>query len=206
MRSKINQSCFQGITTLPNNLNYTLRFPSECRGPIDFNPLYSNWYTQRLFPAFSFGGPRSGNNSYGSTPFYFFEGFLAVQDAIARIYTQMKCSSLSNCSSGPYPSVRLQQFPYPPHRVDLLLEALLTIVSLFILLSFIYPVINTVRLIAFEKEKQLKEAMKILGLASWLHWTAWFTRTMTITLPIVIIMVILLKVISKARKFVFFFF
>lgn len=180
-----------------------MRFPSECRGPINFNPLYSNWYTQKLYPTFSDGGPRT-IDYHGSTPFYFYEGFLAVQDAMARIYTQMKCNSLSNCSSGPFPSVRLQQFPYPPHRRDLLLEALRTIVSLFILLSFIYPVINTVRLIAFEKERQLKETMKILGLPSWLHWTAWFTRTIILTLPIAIIMVILLKVIQMENNFGFF--
>lgn len=57
------------------------------------------------------------------------------------------------------------------------------------MLSFVYPTINTVRFIAIEKEKQLKEAMKIMGLPNWLHWTGWFVKTMifmTISISIVV--------------------
>lgn len=58
----------------------------------------------------------------------------------------------------------LQKFPYPPFVFDILLQGLQTLVSLFILLSFVYPCINIIKYITTEKEKQLKEAMKIMGL------------------------------------------
>ena len=37
---------------------------------------------------------------------------------------------------------------------------------MFILLSFVYPCINIIKYITTEKEKQLKEAMKIMGLGA----------------------------------------
>lgn len=55
---------------------------------------------------------------------------------------------------------------------DILLQGLQTLVSLFILLSFVYPCINIVKYVTTEKEKQLKEAMKIMGLGkfTWLNF------------------------------------
>jgi ATP-binding cassette, subfamily A (ABC1), member 3 len=46
----------------------------------------------------------------------------------------------------------------------LLIEGLQALVSIFLLLSFVYPCINIIKYITIEKEKQLKEAMKIMGL------------------------------------------
>ena len=88
----------------------------------------------------------------------------------------------------------LQRFPYPPFVIDLLLQGLQALVSLFILLSFVYPCINIIKYITTEKEKQLKEAMKIMGLDSWLHWTAWFVKCFIYMIITVTLMTILLKV------------
>lgn len=93
---------------------------------------------------------------------------------------------------------------------DVLLQGLQTLVSLFILLSFVYPCINIIKYITTEKEKQLKEAMKIMGLGkfrirldcymsvhqstdSWLHWTAWFVKCFIYMFITVTLMVVLLK-------------
>jgi ATP-binding cassette, subfamily A (ABC1), member 3 len=75
----------------------------------------------------------------------------------------------------------------------MLLQGLQTLVSLFILLSFVYPCINIIKYITTEKEKQLKEAMKIMGLDSWLHWTAWFVKCFIYMVITVTLMVVLLK-------------
>jgi ATP-binding cassette subfamily A (ABC1) protein 3 len=61
-------------------------------------------------------------------------------------------------------SIIPQRFPYPPFVLDILLQGLQALVPLFILLSFVYPCINIIKYITTEKEKQLKEAMKIMGL------------------------------------------
>lgn len=129
-------------------------------------------------------------------PFYYQEGFLPIQDAIARSFTQLQCSKEKCGNSTSLPKIKMQRYPYPPYIFDVLLQGLETIVSFFILLSFIYPTINTVRFIAIEKERQLKEAMKIMGLPSWLHWASWFVRTMAFMIVSITFIVALLKVIS----------
>lgn len=185
----------QNITEIPTNLAYALRFPSESRSPppgID-QPLIFNWRTNFLFPLFSAGGPRNGGSNDGGYVWYFFEGFLPIQDSIARAYTKMKCKNLT-CKDEPLPNIQMQRYPYPPYTFDLLLQGLETIVSFFILLSFIYPSINLVRFIAIEKERQLKEAMKIMGLSNWLHWISWFLRTMIFMVISISCIVALLKV------------
>lgn len=66
-----------------------------------------------------------------------------------------------------------------------------------ILLSLIYPATNLVKCIATEKELQLKEAMKIMGLPNWLHWTGWFAKSMIFFTVTISLIVLLLKVNKK---------
>lgn len=69
------------------------------------------------------------------------------------------------------------------------------LLPLIILIAFFYTCINTVKYITIEKERQLKEAMKIMGLSNWLHWTAWFVRCLLLLL-ITISLVTLLMTVS----------
>lgn len=62
------------------------------------------------------------------------------------------------------------------------------------MLSFVYPCINTTKFIAVEKERQLKEAMKIMGLSNWIHWAGWFVRTMILFIITISLMVLVFKV------------
>lgn len=57
-----------------------------------------------------------------------------------------------------------------------------------------YQCMNTVRFIVYEKEKQLKMAMEIMGLSNCLQWFAWFVRTMIIMLISITLIVLSLKV------------
>jgi ATP-binding cassette subfamily A (ABC1) protein 3 len=69
---------------------------------------------------------------------------------------------------------------------------------LMLMMSFMYNYINTIRAITTEKEKQLKESMKIMGLPGWLHWVAWFLRSFIILLLAIILIVIVVK--AKGKK------
>lgn len=186
----------QDIIELPTHLMYSLRFPSELRTPPPGlnQPLIFNWHTNLLYPLFSTGGPRQREDNDGGMLWYFREGFVPLQDAIARAFTDIKCNASSSCDRTELPEILMQRYPYPPYTFDVLLQGLETIVSFFILLSFIYPTINTVRFIAIEKERQLKEAMKIMGLPNWLHWLSWFIRTMLFMMISITCIVALLKV------------
>ena len=45
-----------------------------------------------------------------------------------------------------------------------------------------------------EKQNRLKESMKMMGLANWIHWCAWFTKNLLFLLVTISIATILLKV------------
>lgn len=154
--------------------------------------VYS-WQTNLLYPMFSGGGPRAKTKDDGDAPNYFTEGFIPVQTAIALAYASKKCIE-TDCKNISESTVQMQRFPYPPYEDDLFLIGLEGAVGLFIMLSFVYSIISTVRFIALEKEKQLKEVMKIMGMPIWLHWTSWFVRTMIFVLISITAIVGLLKV------------
>lgn len=54
------------------------------------------------------------------------------------------------------PLVKMQRYPYSKWMSDPLLQALISFVSIIIMLSFVYTCINTVKVITTEKERQLK--------------------------------------------------
>lgn len=155
------------ITELPKRFEFTMRFPYELRtndeGP--FVEFY-NWFTKMLFPALQAPGPRNlKRNDGGLPPGYYREGFIPVQAAISRAYTE----KMKGDAEGDIPDVFLHRFPYPPYLFDPLLMGLEAFIPLIIMISFLYTAINIVKYITVEKEKQLKEAMKIMGLNNWLQ-------------------------------------
>ncbi|GAB0097260.1 ATP-binding cassette sub-family A member 3 [Sergentomyia squamirostris] len=183
---------YASLGTLPDHMDYTVRFPAELRSrrnPDDI--MGANWQTGRLFPEFQSIGPRNRNQSDGgSPPGYYREGFAALQHAISMTFIEMKKVNPATV----IPEIFLQRFPYPAFTRDVLLEVITMIVPFMILASFIVPCINNVKFITIEKEKQLKEVMKIMGLSSWLHWVAWFCKIMVFLLISITLIVILLKV------------
>ena len=52
--------------------------------------------------------------------------------------------------------IEIQRFPYPSFRDDVFLLSMQGILPLALMLSFIYPVINTTKSIVVEKERRLK--------------------------------------------------
>lgn len=201
------------------NFQMTLRFPATLRSQVPASP-YVNWRTNLLFPMYQMDGPREKNKTHGATPGYFQEGFLTVQYFISSAVTAFcfakdkgrdnLCIIYKNCTSDEntdldpgynrppistleMPRLLLQRFSYPEYVEDPLLEALQGFISLMIMLSFVYSCIATVKIITTEKERQLKEAMKIMGLPGTLHWTAWFIKIFFFLLISVLLMVVLLK-------------
>lgn len=173
---------------LPTHLVYALRFPGELRtgGP---NPLVFNWQTGNSEPIARRNGPRVRTSPDGGVPpGYPREGFAPIQNAIARHFLRMQTADTVQM-----PSIKLQRYPFPAFRQDNLLNILEMLMPILIVLSFIYPCINTVRAIATEKERQLKEAMKIMGLSSWLHWMGWFLRSLVYMIVSISLIVLLLK-------------
>ncbi|XP_075155305.1 ATP binding cassette subfamily A member 3 isoform X2 [Haematobia irritans] len=171
----------------PQKLSYALRYPSELR--TSTSNLGLTWLTMKLFLPLDLTGPRNPTSQDGGIPVgYLRESFIPVQHAISMAYTKL----VTNRND--LPSVDLQRYPYPSYIYDPLLEGMASFVPLIILLSFIYPCSNIVRYITSEKEKQLKEVMKIMGLDNWLHWTAWFCKNFVMLTISAILITIIMKI------------
>lgn len=100
---------------------------------------------------------------------YYGEGFLAIQVALSQ-------SILETFGATALPSIRMQRFPYPDWVHNPFFTVFAPYMGLLILIGFYSVVGNIAKAIIKEKEKQIKELMKIMGLSSWLNWTAWFLK------------------------------
>lgn len=178
----------QTILELPKKLLYSLRFPNELRVG------YGTWSTDTLFyPHIGNSEPGRGQHQNdGDEPSYSREGFSAIQNAIAQAFVRIKNSNQI------WPSVFLQRLPIPEQKTSLqnaFLELTHYLIFL-ILLSFASIYVNAVRVIVSEKEKQLSEMMKIMGLSSTLQWASWFVRTM-LSMSISITLIVVLLSVSR---------
>uniref|UniRef100_A0A1I8IFT6 ABC transporter domain-containing protein n=1 Tax=Macrostomum lignano TaxID=282301 RepID=A0A1I8IFT6_9PLAT len=76
-------------------------------------------------------------------------------------------------------------------------------------LAWIYSVTLLVNAVVYEKESRLKEMMKIMGLADWEHWLAWFITSGCVMLVATILMTIIIKaggIIVNSHPIILFFF
>ncbi|CAG5059697.1 unnamed protein product, partial [Parnassius apollo] len=174
---------------LPINLSYALRFPERPR----LNSFYAlggrTWRTDAIFPVFELPGPRFPDSwEGGNNPGYVNEMFVALQHAIStELISRITGENLRNFN------VKLQRYPHPAYVEDLVVEALQLLFPMFILISYSYTAVNIVRAVTVEKELQLKEVMKIMGLPSWLHWSAWFCKQFIYLIISASLIVIILK-------------
>lgn len=182
---------------MPTNLSYSLRFPGnlhQCSRNIQksaknvtlVDSKRCAWYTNHLFPVDNFE-ERFMNST--DQPSYYAQSFLAIQNAITMSFIRSHNKTVSYKT---LPEILVAQFPYASHVARPFDEYGSRLISLISSLSFTYAFVNSVRYIANEKEKQLKETMKIMGLSNWMHHLCWFFRSMIMLLiPIVIIAVVL---------------
>ncbi|CAL8288262.1 unnamed protein product [Boreogadus saida] len=164
---------------LPQQVRYHLRFsyspknaPAKERSELNPNNDL-DWHTSSLYPLFQLPGPREQYDKEGGTPGYFREGFLAVQHAVDR--------AIMRSYNGPAAAallartrVVMSRFPYPAFIYDVFILAIQNQLPLLLVLSFTYTSLNIVRAVVQEKERKLKEYMRMMGLSNWLHWSAWF--------------------------------
>uniref|UniRef100_A0A182UD52 ABC transporter domain-containing protein n=1 Tax=Anopheles melas TaxID=34690 RepID=A0A182UD52_9DIPT len=181
---------YKDLDTLPNNVTVALRFPGEMRTlQDDFTAFWANWATELIFPAFQIAGARERERDDAGYPAnYYNESFIAVQSAVSRAIILERDASFA------LPDIYLNRFPYPPYYSDPLLTGFENLLPLIIVIAFFYTAINTVKYITVEKEKQLKETMKIMGLPSWLHWSAWFVKCLLLLIVSISLIVVLLCV------------
>uniref|UniRef100_A0A672RSN6 ATP-binding cassette sub-family A member 3-like n=1 Tax=Sinocyclocheilus grahami TaxID=75366 RepID=A0A672RSN6_SINGR len=164
---------------LPLQVSYHLRFTYSPRNaPVreksELNPNNDlDWHTLSLFPLFQLPGPREQHEPHGGTPGYHREGFLQVQHAVDRAIMKAY-NSTAAVALLKRTQVLLARFPYPAFMYDVFILAIQNQLPLLLVLSFTYTSLNIVRAVVQEKERKLKEYMRMMGLSNWLHWSAWF--------------------------------
>lgn len=153
--------------------------------PSYFRPEDFSWQTNVLFGADGYTIKHPNEDDAGP-PSYYKEGFLAIQNAIARAFVAINNATM--------PEIQAQRFPTPKHLTNVFASDFQFLMPLFFLMSLNYTFMNAVRFISIEKEKQLKEAMKIMGLANWMHYLSWFIRTLLMLFISMMLITILLTV------------
>lgn len=177
---------FAGITELPDALSVNIRFPWQ---PRFYRHAGSSWELNMKFANVSIEGPRNPNSNDGGSPVgYYREGFIAVQSALSKAFIENKTGRQVT------PNLHLQRYPYPKYRKDFLWVGLDLIIPLLIILTLAWPAVNLVKYMILEKEQRQKDAMVIMGLSNWLHWSSWFTKAFLEFAIITVLMTIILKV------------
>ncbi|CAF4578630.1 unnamed protein product [Rotaria socialis] len=120
--------------------------------------------------------------------------FIYLQNAIERAII-----SAHTGTNLPY-GIKTQQMPYPCWINDQFVNSISRMLPLLMVLSWIFTVSMNVKDIVQEKEKRLKEIMKIMGLKDSVHWFTWFILCTTIMILTAILLVLLLK-FGKILKF-----
>jgi len=82
------------------------------------------------------------------------------------------------------PQIDIAPFPTPAHRDDTFASLLGSQLTFLWILAFVWPVTKLSKLLVEEKEKRMKEGMKMMGLsesALWLSWIATYTCSYVLT-------------------------
>ncbi|KAF8767055.1 ATP-binding cassette sub-family A member 3 like protein [Argiope bruennichi] len=100
-------------------------------------------------------------------------GFLPVQHAIAVSFMEnFNSNSTRNIEETFY--IQMQRFPEPPHVQHTFYYKPKFIFVILICIGFLLPFANLTKDIVNEKEKQLKETLKVMGVNSWMNSAAWY--------------------------------
>ncbi|KAG8175444.1 hypothetical protein JTE90_026867 [Oedothorax gibbosus] len=163
-----NEDLKDGIP-ISTNISFTIRPKTAQAGDLPLQNTTNSWFTELAFPMFPALGPRNKDQGWGGNPGYMSQGFLSVQHAISKNFMK----NLSQTQDLQF-ELQMCRYPYPPYRDDAFILVLQYFFPMIICFSFFFPAVNIVKYIV--KEKKLKEAMKMMGLSKWLHWTAWYIK------------------------------
>lgn len=177
---------YSTLEQLPENVEFTIRFPKHHRLTSISNRA-TLWRLNERF--FEFKAFSSTNKFKGDKGAYWQEGFIAVQCALSR--------AIIEATGGEPTPILLQKLPFPKYVSDEELFQLQNNFSFFTILAMALPAVSLVKYLIMEKERQLKETMKIVGLPNWLHWTSWFFKEFLQFGIITLMITVLFKVNSQ---------
>lgn len=160
-------------THISKDLSYEIRLPGR--------PRFSNltrevsWSTGTPGYSYMMSSIRSPLEPDAGT-MYYSEGFILIQAAVTKAFCHLHNVTL--------PEVFLKRFPVP-ETINDELKVYIPVIIVVYALAFVLPTIGMTQLMARERKKQLRQIMKIMGIPSWMHYSAWFTSFFLMQLVVV---------------------
>lgn len=164
-------------SNISRELSYEIRLPGR--------PRFSNltrdvsWSTGTPGYSYLMSSIRSPREADAGT-MYYSEGFILIQAAITRAFCHLHNETLLE--------VQLKRFPIPKTTDDQL-KVYIPVIIIVYALAFVLPTIGMTQLLARERKKQLRQIMKIIGIPSWMHYSAWFTCFFLLQLAVVTLII-----------------
>ncbi|KAK1133937.1 hypothetical protein K0M31_011724 [Melipona bicolor] len=161
---------FEDSKPISQSLLYEIRTNPSYTNPPSPTELYSAPVTCRKDTSHWLGGVLSIETG-GSCPVnnYLHSGFLALQ----MIMDITKIRLDTGNTDVTVPDIKLEMFPKEAFTADWML-AFRVVIPLFMVLALSQFVTYLLILIVGEKEKKIKEGMKIMGLKDSIFWLSWF--------------------------------
>uniref|UniRef100_A0A3P8V611 P-type phospholipid transporter n=1 Tax=Cynoglossus semilaevis TaxID=244447 RepID=A0A3P8V611_CYNSE len=129
--------------------------------------------------------PGARDNAYSDLK-YVMGGFVYLQDMMDHGIIQVQTSKTQPLG------VFAQQMPYPCYVNDSFTEQIATMISLIVVLAFIYTVSMTIKDLVLEKELRLKDVLRAVGVHNSSLWLARLTENIVLlTVPCLLISVLL---------------
>lgn len=157
---------------LPNKITYTIRMnPDE---------MHSTFFQQ--YKAYRY----EPNNCLLCND-EFLHGYIYIQDMLERSIIEVKTNETYDYA------VTTQMTPYPCRNKDLFSRPMSNSLNFFMIIAWLFNVSMIVKDIVYEKEKRLKEFMRVMGLSNGIHWLVWFVTSFVAMMSISIVLALLLK-------------
>ncbi|XP_046544464.1 phospholipid-transporting ATPase ABCA3-like [Haliotis rubra] len=170
-------------TVLPKKLRLVIRPRGNAYG--------GGWHTGVTFPYQVTAGPRAEGN--GQDYAYFVSLQRMFYEALIKHFNPNATETLSEMK------IQMLRMPYPPYIVDAMSILLQYVFPVLLMLSFILMAIQTTKGVVYEKEKKLKESMKLMGLSASAHWTSWFLTSFIYVLVVMALYVLLCGVNASGK-------
>ncbi len=159
-------------TSLSNKITYKIRM-----NPMNtHNTFFSKQQSYQYGP----------NNCLNCNIDFIF-GYIFIQDMLEKSIIEVKTNEDYGFA------ITTQMTPYPCYIDDVFTRSISHSLPLFMVLAWIFTVSMIVKDIVYEKEKRLKEFMRVMGLTNAIHWLAWFLTSFIIMIIICIFLCIMLK-------------
>lgn len=171
------------LSSSPLSLDYKLRVALRSASEDS-----DTWQTAHNYEVFATFGYRN-NDSTGGEPYYYDTGFLCLQYYINKAFIEKHVPGALNGTQ-----TALKKMLFPPFLNDVLATVLRSNLPLFLVLSFLLNALQISKDIAYEKEKKLKESMKMMGLSTSMYWLSWFAKCFIYMIIVIILYTIVFNI------------